>query len=74
MSINNLRYGLIKPALDAHTLGINSAAELLRECGYDVLFADDSVAEAMNDYKHEVRRRLVVDWNRKKNINRLGLS
>ena len=74
MSINNLRYGLIKPALDAHTLGINSAAELLRECGYDVLFADDSVAEAMNDYKHEVRRRLVVDWIRKKNINRLGLS
>jgi len=69
-----IRYGLIKPALDAHTLGINSAAELLRECGYDVLIADDYIAEAMNDYKHEVRRRVVVEWIKEKNVNRLGLS
>ena len=70
----DIKYGLIKPAIDAHTLGINSAAELLRECSYDVIFADDSIAEAMNDYKHEIRRKVVIDWIIAKNINRLGLS
>lgn len=72
--MNNIKYGFIKPALDAHTLGIISAAELLRDCGYDVIFADDSVAKAMNDYKHEVRRKVVVDWIITNKINRLGIS
>lgn len=30
-------FAFIKPSLDAHTLGINSAAELLRDCGYQVI-------------------------------------
>ena len=54
---NNTKYGFIKPAIDAHT-GINSAAELLRDCSYDVIIADDLVAKAMNDYKHETKERL----------------
>jgi len=29
---STVKYGFIKPAIDAHTLGINSAAELLRSC------------------------------------------
>jgi hypothetical protein len=53
-------YGFIKPAADAHTLGINSAAELLRDCGYEVLVADHLVEIAMNDYKYEQRRKVVV--------------
>ena len=68
------RYGFIKPAIDAHTLGINSAAELLRDCSYDVIIADDLVAKAMNDYKHETKRKIVINWIRENNVNRLGIS
>ena len=57
-----VRYGFLKPSLDAHTLGVNSAAELLRECGYEVLIADDDISKALNDYKHEARRKVVVEW------------
>ena len=69
-----IRYGFIKPAIDAHTLGINAAAELLRTCGCDVIIAEDSVAEAMNDYLYEVKRQVAVDWMIRENINRLGIS
>lgn len=70
----NAKYGFIKPAIDAHTMGINSAAELLRDCGYDVIVADDLVAKAINDYKHELRRKIVVDWIITNKIERLGIS
>ena len=59
-------YGFIKPALDAHTLGVNSAAELLKDCGYEVIIADDEIAIALNDYRHEINRKKVVDWILKK--------
>lgn len=72
--VEGIRYGLIKPAIDAHTLGINSAAELLRNCNYDVIIADDSIAEAMNDYKYEIKRKAVVDWIKANDISRLGIS
>lgn len=70
----DVKYGFIKPAIDAHTMGINSAAELLRDCGYDVVVADDLIAKAMNDYKHELRRKVVVDWIIFNKIERLGIS
>ena len=69
-----MRYGFIKPAIDAHTLGINAAAELLRTCGCDVIIAEDFVAEAMNDYLYEVKRQVVVDWMIRESISRLGIS
>lgn len=69
-----VRYGFLKPSLDAHTLGVNSAAELLRECGYEVLIADDDISKALNDYKHEARRKVVVEWVLANKITRIGLS
>lgn len=69
-----VKYGFIKPAIDAHTMGINAAAELLRDCGYEVVMADDLIAGAMNDYKHEHRRKVVVDWLRSNKVERLGIS
>ena len=70
----DIKYGFIKPAIDAHTLGINSAEELLHNCGYDVIVGDDLIAKAMSDYKHEMRRKIVVDWIIANKINRLGIS
>jgi hypothetical protein len=70
----NTKYGFIKPAIDAHTMGIISAAELLRDCGYEVVMADDLVAKAMNAYKHEIGRKTVVEWIGSNKIERLGIS
>ena len=69
-----IKYGFIKPAIDAHTLGVNSVAELLRDCGYEVIIADDFIAKAMNESKHESKRKRVIQWIRENQLNRLGIS
>jgi len=67
-------FAFIKPSLDAHTLGVNSAAELLRQCGYKVIIGDDAIDKAMNDFRYEANRKLVLDWLRENRINRIGIS
>ena len=62
MTTTNTKYGFIKPAIDAHTMGIVSVSELLRECGYEVVLANDDVDKAITEYKHESRRKVVLDW------------
>ena len=71
---NSIKYGLIKPFVDAHTLGINAVAELLRDCGYEVTWADDPVAKAIEGYRSETHRKVVVDWLTQNSINRIGIS
>lgn len=70
----SVKYGFIKPSIDAHTMGINSVAELLLDCGFEVIIADDLIAKAMTDYKYELRRKVVVDWIVSNNIKRIGIS
>jgi len=67
-------FAFIKPSLDAHTLGINAAAELLGQCGYSVIMGDETIDKAMNDFRYEANRKIVVDWLRKNRVNRVGLS
>ncbi len=74
MSNMNTKYGFIKPAIDAHTMGIVTVSELLVDCGYEVVLADDDVEKAINEYKHEARRRVVVDWIVENDIRKLGIS
>lgn len=68
------RVGLLKPAVDAHTLGINSLAELLKDCGYEVVFASAELAEALDNVKYQAQRRRIIDWIKAENITRLGVS
>lgn len=74
MAKNQGIYGFIKPALDAHTMGVNTAAELLRECGFEVLIADERISMAIGEYRHEASRRKVLDWILANNISHLGIS
>lgn len=67
-------FAFIKPSLDAHTLGVNSAAELLRDCGYHVIIGDAAISCAMNDYIHETNRALIIKWIIEKKVSRIGLS
>ena len=74
MAKNQGVYGFIKPSLDAHTMGVNTAAELLRECGFEVLIADERISKAIGEYRHEASRRKVLDWILANNISHLGIS
>ncbi|NLB09971.1 MAG: cobalamin B12-binding domain-containing protein, partial [Clostridiaceae bacterium] len=73
-SLHSTVYGFIKPANDAHTLGLQSAAELLRECGYRVVIANPKVQRALSHYREVPARREIIDWIKTEKISRLGLS
>jgi len=67
-------FGLIHPAIDAHTLGISSAAQLLEDCGYSVVIADAHVCSAANQPSHLDNVQIVLNWIRQHGITRLGFS
>jgi hypothetical protein len=66
--------GFLKPSLDAHTLGVNSVAEMLRECGYRVILGSPEVNTAINTIKYEPNREVLYRWIRENGITRIGLS
>lgn len=68
------RLGLIQPALDAHTLGLVSVAQILANCQYTVVMANASVCEAGNspdNIGHFARIRAWITANR---ITSIGFS
>ncbi|NLN52187.1 MAG: cobalamin-binding protein [Clostridiaceae bacterium] len=67
-------YGLLKPANDAHTMGLQTAGGLLSECGYEVVIADERIQKAFSFYNDSSARLVIIDWLRKNKINRLGIS
>lgn len=73
-NVTTEKFAMIKPTLDAHTLGINSIAELLKECGYDVIVGDREIENVVNDIKYEVNQRQLVDWLKENDIRHIGIS
>jgi hypothetical protein len=67
-------FAFIKPSLDAHTLGVNSVAELLNDCNYKVIVAEKSIEDAMNNFKYEVNKNLIFNWLKYQKVTRIGLS
>lgn len=67
-------FGLIHPAVDAHTLGISSVGQLLQDCGYSVVIADAHVCAAANQPAHLDNVEIVLGWVRRHGITRLGFS
>lgn len=68
------RFALLKPAVDAHTLGLNSLSESLKSCGYEVVLAPPDIAQALDGVKYQAQRRKVAEWVQGERITRLGLS
>ncbi len=69
-----MRYGLVKSALDAHTLGLSSVAQLLEECGYEVLISDATVAEAVDKISNRSAFEILKKWIIGHQISHLGFS
>lgn len=68
------KFAFIKPSLDAHTMGINSIAELIKECGYEVLVADEATEKIMNGIRYEANQRKLIDWIRANGVSHIGIS
>jgi hypothetical protein len=67
-------FGLLRPAVDAHSLGISSLARLLTECGFRVAIADAAICEAAGNPEAPARLNALVRWLREEGITRLGFS
>ena len=67
-------FGFIKPLVDVHTMGINTIANLLRDCGYKVVMAKDDINEAVEHLRKVNNYSLLKHWIESNNINRIGFS
>jgi hypothetical protein len=66
--------GLVRPVVDAHTLGISYVAKLLRDCGYEVVIGDRTVADALNAISRIENVAILRAWIDAHRITRLGFS
>ncbi len=67
-------YGLIKPSLDAHTLGINAIKGLLMDCGQLVSVADETISKVVHEIHHDVHKERFIQWLKDYDITHLGIS
>ncbi len=70
----NITFGLLKTAVDAHTMGLSMIANILRDCGFKVFIAPNEVMEAINDPQKLNNRSLISHWIRTNNIGSIGFS
>ncbi|NLF70846.1 MAG: cobalamin-binding protein [Candidatus Anammoximicrobium sp.] len=68
------RFGLVHPAVDAHTLGLSSVAQLLQDCGYQSVMADAAACAAFGSPEDPQSVEIVERWIREHRITYLGLS
>lgn len=67
-------FGLVRPDVDAHTLGISAVGKLLADCGYTVHIGNADVAAAVAEIHKINNISLLVAWIKAKGITRLGFS
>lgn len=71
---NNEVFGLLKTAIDVHTLGITTIANLLRDCGYECYIAPTEISIALENIHKLNNYSLIQKWLKDHNITRLGFS
>ncbi len=67
-------FGLVRPDVDAHTLGVSTVGKLLEDCGYRVHIGDAAVAAAVAEIGKINSISLLVAWIKAHGITRLGFS
>lgn len=67
--------GLVKPRIDAHTLGMLSFARILQDCGLTVHIADETIAGEVESLRAGgPRSEALIRWIRERHITALGFS
>jgi CheY-like chemotaxis protein len=67
-------FGFVKPLVDVHTMGIYTMANLLKDCGYRTVVADDDIAEAVEKIQKVNNYSLLKNWIEKNGITKLCFS
>lgn len=67
-------FGFLKTSVDAHTMGISTITNIMRECGYKVMIAPPDVMDAANDPKKINNLSLITKWIRDNRITCFGFS
>lgn len=66
--------GFLHPSIDAHTLGISQAAQILSDCDYKVIIAGDEVCRAIEDLSTETNADYFISWLQTQRICHIGFS
>ena len=66
--------GLVRPAVDAHTLGISSLEQILRDCGLKSVVADAATCEASGAPQSPKNATTIERWLRRNRVTVLGFS
>ena len=74
MKVYQVRYGLVKSALDAHTLGLSSVSHLLEECGFEVFTADATISDAIDKISNIHFFEILKKWIIRNKITHIGFS
>lgn len=72
--LSNDVFGFIKTKVDAHTMGLYTMANLLRDCGYKVEIANDDICEAIENLSKLNNYSLFKHWIEINNITRISFS
>lgn len=73
-TIRSDRFGLLRPGMEAHTLGINSVGQLLEQCGITAIIADARICSAIDQPHLPASVSVVEQWLRLHRITMLGFS
>jgi len=68
------RFGLVRPSLEAHTLGITSVHQLLEQCGITAVIADAHICSAIDQPHLPQSVSEVEQWLHAHRITMLGFS
>ena len=70
----NYIFGFIKPEVDVHILGMSTMANILRDCGFKVVFAPSEIMKALEEPAKLNNSSLISKWIRDNRINVLSYS
>ncbi len=68
------RLGIVKPGVDAHTLGFSAVSGLLEEVGCQTVLAPQEVCLACDHPEGEPQSALIEGWLRRERVTLLGFS
>jgi hypothetical protein len=72
--LDNEVFGLIKPSIDAHTLGITTIGSLLKDCGYEVFISPVEISAVLTEIYKLNNISILQEWILSHHITRLGFS
>jgi hypothetical protein len=70
----NDTFALVRPSIDAHSLGISSIAQLLHDCNINTLIANHTICTSANEPWNFNKMVIFSNWIRQNKISHLGFS